>query len=627
MLIDMKKQLFSVIFSIIIGTCFGQEHLGKGVNYTKEKYDAIEKVATINFGEIEDPFLVNLVNLEAPSVSGNSAKERLAKIKEEISTVYPPKIGTQTNTRSLVEPPEIINSFAGSITEDIGIPLDNHLAVNEGQVLSAMNSQIAIKTVDGEDLVGFSLSELASELNLGDRFFDPRLIYDTEAHRFIAVFLHGSMSDQTNIVIAFSNSNDATGDWNVYELTGNPNANNTWTDYPMVTVTKTDLIVTGNLIYDDEPWQTGFDETVLWQINKANGYNGDALETMLYKDIQFEGFNIRNLCPVESADEQLEENCLFLSNRNFSVENDTIFIVELTGPIGDSNTKLIVDVLKSDVPYGVPPNAEMFFGQLQTNDARVLEAFYLDNEIQFVGNTRNLDNNLAGIYHGRIVDVDNLREVTLQHIIGPDFEIGYPGISYTGVELGDRDAIITFGHTAKRLDTGISALFFDPVQGYSDMITIKEGENYIGMISGPLERWGDYAGSQTDFEDPGTCWISGFYANSARDNMPWIVKLARPGMETSSTNSIKEYLNLNVFPNPASSRVKLQFEVQEGIERIDILLYNQEGRLIKKLVRSTNIKSGLNEFSFDVSSLISGMYQINVVGPQEIIFSESIVVE
>lgn len=618
----MSKLLFSFLFGAIISTCFGQSG-----NYKKESYGAIEKVGTINFSEINDPFLTNLVNLEAPAVSGNSAKAFLAQIKEEIVTLYPPKKDVRINTRSLVQPPEIINSFAGSITQDIGIPLDNHLAVNEGQVLSAMNSQIAIKTVDGEDMVGFSLSELASELNLGDRFFDPRLIYDTEAHRFIAVFLHGSMSNQTNIVIAFSNSNDATGDWNVYELTGNPNANNTWTDYPMVTVTKTDLIVTGNLIYDDEPWQTGFDETVLWQISKANGYNGDALETVLYKDIQFDGFNIRNLCPVESADELLEENCLFLSNRNFSVENDTIFIVELTGSIDDPNTELLIDVLKSDVPYGVPPNAEMFFGQLQTNDARILEAFYLDNEIQFVGNTRNLDNNLAGIFHGRILDVDNLREVSLQHIIGPDFEIGYPGISYTGVEVGDRDAIITFGHTAKRLDTGISALFYDPIQGYSDIITIKEGENYIGMISGPLERWGDYAGSQTDFEDPGTCWISGFYANADRDNMPWVVKLSRPGMETSSTSKVVDDLNINVFPNPSSNRVKVQFEISEGIKHIDIHLFNQEGKLVKKLMRSINVKSGMNEFSFDVSSLNSGIYQINVVSTGEVVFSKSIVVE
>ena len=600
---------------------------GQKVNYKKERLQGIKKLGVVNFSQIDDPYFVNLKNLEAPSVSGNSYKAYLAAVKAEIKENYPPNGNADLLNRALVEPPEVINGFSGSITEDVGVPLDNHLAMNGGQIVSALNSQIAIKSDDGDDLVGFSLDQLAMELNLPDRFFDPRLLYDTEADRFIMVFLHGSDSDVTNIVIGFSNTNDATGEWSMYELTGNPNGNNTWTDYPMINVTKTDLIITGNLIFDNQPWQTGFDETVLWQINKSSGYNGASLESILYQSITFEGFNIRNLCPVESADEILEDNCLFLSNRNFSVENDTIFIVELTGGIDDPNTEIIINVAKSNVPYGVPPNAEMFFGELQTNDARLLEAFYLDNEIQFVGNTRNLTNNLAGIYHGRIFDVRGAQEVTLEHIIGPDFEIGYPGITHTGIETGQMDAIISFGHTAKNLNTGVSAMYFDPVLGYSDIISIKEGQNYIGIIQGPVERWGDYAGSQKDFSDPGTCWISGFYANQMRNNMPWIVKMTRPQMETSVDDIEAADLNARVFPNPVSERFTLQFEIPNEVTKIDILLFDQQGKLVDKLMSSRIVKSGLNEFSFETKNLNSGMYQISIVNKNTTIISKTIVVE
>jgi hypothetical protein len=618
----MKKFSFSVCLLLVCSFIFGQK-----VNYKKERLQGIKKLGVVNFGQIDDPYFVNLKNLEAPSVSGNSYKAFLAGVKAEIKEVYPPNGNADLSRRAIVEPPEVINSFSGSITEDVGIPLDNHLAMNGGQVISALNSQIAIKSDDGDDLVGFSLDQLAMELNLPDRFFDPRLLYDTEADRFIMVFLHGSDSDVTNIVIGFSNTNDATGDWSMYELTGNPNGNNTWTDYPMINVTKTDLVITGNLIFDNQPWQTGFDETVLWQINKASGYNGSNLESILYQSITFEGFNIRNLCPVESADEILESNCLFLSNRNFSVENDTIFIVELTGGIDDPNTEIIINVAKSNVPYGVPPNAEMFFGELQTNDARILEAFYLDNEIQFVGNTRNLTNNLAGIYHGRIFDVGGAQEVTLEHIIGPDFEIGYPGITHTGIETGQMDAIISFGHTAKNLNTGVSAMYYDPVLGYSDIITIKEGQNYIGIIQGPVERWGDYAGSQKDFSDPGTCWISGFYANQMRNNMPWIVKMTRPQMETSVVDVETVDLNANVFPNPVSERFTLQFEIPNDVAKIDVLLFDQQGKLVDKLMSSRIVKFGLNEFSFETKNLNSGMYQLSVVNKNETIVTKAVIVE
>lgn len=617
----MKNHTLTFCLLFLASFLFGQK-----VNYKKERLNSIKKLGVVNFSKIDDPYFVNLRNLEAPSVSGNSYKSYLASLKEDIKVKYPPNSNVVISQRADVDPPEMINGFSGSITEDVGVPLDNHLAMHGGQVISALNSQIAIKTEDGEDLVGFSLDQLAMELNLSDRFFDPRLLYDTESDRFIVVFLHGSDSDVTNIVIGFSTSNDATGDWNMYELTGNPNGNNTWTDYPMINVTKTDLVITGNLIFDNQPWQTGFDETVLWQINKESGYNGTNLESILYQSITYEGFNIRNLCPVESADEILESNCLFLSNRNFSIENDTIFIIELTGGIDDPNTEIVINVAKTDQPYGVPPNAEMFFGELQTNDARVLEAFYLEDEIQFVGNTRNLTNNLAGIYHGHIFNVSGNQDATLEHIIGPEFEIGYPGITHTGIESGERDAILTFGHTARNINTGVSAMYFDPEFGYSDIISIKEGQNYIGIIQGPVERWGDYAGSQRDFSDPGSCWISGFYANQMRNNMPWVVKLARPRIETS-VKDIEQVDNVNVFPNPVSERFTLQFEVPGDVKKIDVLLFDQQGKLVDKLMSSRLVKSGLNEFSFETSNLNSGMYQLSVVGSNNTIVNKSLIVE
>ena len=615
------------IFYVFYILCFCNFVSAQKVDFVKESLPVVEKIGVVDFSKIDDPYFASVVNLEAPSVSGNSYKKRLSEIKKEIALLYPPIQNEVLSKRSFVNPPEVLASFSGSMADDAGIPLDNHLAVSGGQVISAYNSQIVVKSEDGLDLAGFSLAQLSSQVNLTEDVFDPRLLYDTEADRFIAVFLHGRESNLTNIVIAFSATNDATGVWNVYELTGNPNMNNTWTDYPMINVTQTDLIITGNLIFDNQPWQTGFDETVLWQVNKANGYNGEALQSELYKSITFDGFNIRNLCPVESGDEILESNCLFLSNRNFSMENDTIFIVELTGGINDPNTTIEIDVAKSNVPYGVPPNAEMFFGQLQTNDARVLEAFYMDDEIQFVGNTRNLTNNLAGIYHGRIFNVSGTRDVTLEHIIGPDFEIGYPGITYTGVEPGEMDAILTFGHTARTLNTGISTLYFDPVEGYSDMETIKEGDGYIALISGPVERWGDYAGSQRDHANPGNCWISGFYATDTRNNAPWVCNLARPQIETSNTEALVEKLNANVFPNPVSERFSLEFEMPVGLSKIDVNLYDQTGRLVDRLMSSRSVKPGMNRLSFDINQIPSGLYQVSIITEGQSIVNKSLVVE
>ena len=234
----------------------------QNVTYNKEVLPKIAKRATINLNEIEDPYLVSMVNIEAPSVSGNSKKKYIAQLKETISELYPKNDDQIAKTRDDALPPTIEKGFLGNNTNP-GIPLDNSLAMNGDQVISAINFHVAVKDTDGGVLKNLSLNQFAANVGIQGTSFDPRLLYDTESDRFILVVLNGFSSDNTNIIIAFSASGDATQNWNVYRLEGNVNNNTTWTDFPMITVTETDLIITGNLLRDGETWQEGFDETIL----------------------------------------------------------------------------------------------------------------------------------------------------------------------------------------------------------------------------------------------------------------------------------------------------------------------------------------------------------------------------
>ncbi|MBL0052360.1 MAG: hypothetical protein IPP29_13025 [Bacteroidetes bacterium] len=44
-----------------------------------------------------------------------------------------------------------------------------------------------------------------------------------------------------------------------------------WTDFPMMALTNDELFITVNLLYPDSSWQTGFNETIIWQVNKHDG--------------------------------------------------------------------------------------------------------------------------------------------------------------------------------------------------------------------------------------------------------------------------------------------------------------------------------------------------------------------
>ena len=614
--------LITTISFLVISTNLSSQE----VKYKRQVVPAFEKLAVVNFGEFQDDYKAVLVNTETQDASSKVIKQRLIDIKNNLKTTHPKKDVNFTNTRGDADPPQIIDGYYGQLGAT-GIPLDNSLATNGEQVLIAMNGHFAMRTIDGGAIVGFSLDHFGEQVGLSGRTFDPRVHYDPTTDRYIGVFLHGTESSDTGIGVMFSQSNDITGDWAVYALPGNPFSITTWTDYPMINVTATDLVITVNLIRDAEPWETGFDETLIWQLDKAKGYAGEEMLSVLWDEIEFGGKSIRNLCPMESADSQLEEKSYFLSNRNFDVENDTIFYVELTGGVSDENASIDIQALITDVPYGVPPNAEQSIGMLQTNDARVLEGFYHNDQIQFVGNTRNLTNNKAGIYHGTIENVSGDKVIRLEHIIPEELEIGYPGITYTGTEPEQNDAIIHFSHTSATEYPGVSAMYYEPEEGYSDIILVKEGEFFIDLLNGDVERWGDYAGSQRQFDNPGFCVISGTVGRPSKDNNPWVARLVKPQILLDTDDTQVNETKLNVFPNPSQERVTLEFSIPETARQLKAVISNVAGMQLDVITETHVHKTGSSELSFDIGHLPNGYYTVSLLIDSEVLFSEAFVKE
>ncbi len=606
----MKKCVVSLLVfltSFAIGLC-------QTPSYSKTKVSGIKKLGTVNVGELEDPYLATLIHKEAPPVSGNSYKKYLADLKKELAVLHPKNDNISIFNRGDVNPPEIEAGFIVGGVQG-GIPLDNHLAMFNDTIVSAINSHISVQSSSGAFIKNFTLAAFANGLNVNlDRLFDPRLLFDPIHQRYVAVFLGGFDSGDSNIIVCFSDSSDPTGDWHAYALTGNPNQDNTWTDYPMINFSETDVIVTVNLLRDNESWQLGFEESLIWQLDKSKGYAGEDLELILWDDINFGGAPIRNLCPVESGTEEALQNCFFLSNRNFDIENDTILILELTGGVNDPNTALNVDFIQADTPYGAPPNAEQQSNDgLQTNDARVLEAFVVGDQIQFVGNTRNLNNNKAGIYHGVLSDLYGTRSIALTHIIGEDYELGYPGIVYTGDGLDQREAIIAFNHSSPTKFAGVSAMYYVHEEGYSDIITVVDGTAPVQMLGSAYdyERWGDYLGTQRDYDNPDVAWISGFHTILNGRNHPYITALKKP-QGSSSAKDLASPIVHKAYPNPMAERCTIEFDIPTGTKKIQIELLDANGRLIETLYSALVQKSGITEFSFVNAQLEKGMYYVQI---------------
>lgn len=556
-------------------------------------------------------------SLEMPAPGSGSYRRYLIDLKDSLYAGRTfPGYTTSAKTTTDITPPEVLVEWEGNIMTSF-VPNDNDLAIsNDGYIVSVMNSNIYMYDSLGTFLFTTSLQAFADTLGIPDSKFDPKVMYDPRADKFVLLYLAGFDPENTNVIIAFSQTSDPLGAWNLYALPGNPKDNDRWTDFPMFALTETELFLTINLIIPDEPWQTGFSETLIWQMSLDKGYAGDTLDAVFHDSIFFAGKPLRNLNPVKGGSTTYGPDMYFLSNRNFDVSNDTIFIVRITGTLDDPSTEVTVDFARSNIPYGVPPQARQYTTNIfDTNDGRVLGSFYENGQIQFVSNTLDPATGFCGIYHGVISNLDSDYSIEA-NIIGDDtLDLGYPNISYTGKFPGDDQSIITFDHTAPTVFAGVSGVFYN-WGGYSDLVNIHTGDTWVNVLSGGYERWGDYTGSQRKYNQPGVVWMSGTFGKyidafpfTLRNNATWIASLrstVEPAVSVQNTTPA----SMQIYPNPAPAYFRTEIQLEEG-GVIDFYLFDAQGRRVKYLLRA-EAKAGNNVFQFNTAALPAGNYYLQV---------------
>ena len=112
----------------------------------------------------------------------------------------------------------------------------------------------------------------------------------------------GTLPLNSHVCVAFSTTNNPLDDWNVYMLKGDALNTNHWTDYPAISINEKDLFITGNLLQSGVSWQLGFFQSIIWQIDKMSGYNGnDSLAFNLWSEIKDDSIYLRNIHPARGA--------------------------------------------------------------------------------------------------------------------------------------------------------------------------------------------------------------------------------------------------------------------------------------------------------------------------------------
>lgn len=604
----MKKLLLSIL---CFTTIFAQ-------NATLNNYQ-IPLGSRVDLSSIPDsPWMVTVSSDEGGQHLTEAEKIHLANLKLQQSTKYPftnESSEFQNSTRTVADP--VVMKLFNANAESGSVPLDNYFAISKnGRIASCTNTLFQTYDSSGTIIKNLSLASFSSSLGLigsANGKFDPKVMYDPYHDRFIAVILNGFAPTTSKIILGFSVSNKPDSAWNLYTLSGNPFNDTTWFDYPAINITENEVFITGNQLNPGLSWLIGFNQSIIWQIDKHDGYNGDTLTTNLWSNIQYGGRNIRNLHPVKGGSSFYGPEQYFLSNRNLSSQNDSIFILKINDTIGAPGLSLSVNLSIADKKYGFPPNVPMknFTDKLATNDGRVLGAFIENDKIYFVSNTIDTTNGNAGIYFGEMSNIATSGFDISAHIISQDtLGFGYPNISWAGNNATGSDCIISFNHSGSNRFPGMSTILYSE-GSFSNLVSVKEGVSFLSALGDTVERWGDYFGSQPFYDYPGVVWIAGTYGNTGANYRTAIAKIHNVQIPNVSIEENTSLDRINLYPNPGIEFTNIDF-IMEKESMVEILLFDYQGKLITSLFKGI-VYDGNNNLRFNIGSLATGNYIVKII--------------
>ncbi|MEI7575624.1 MAG: hypothetical protein WCK51_01935 [Armatimonadota bacterium] len=206
----------------------------------------------------------------------------LAKVPEHgFRRVFGVGPGSSTPLGGVFEQPRIGN--LGALFPAIGAtgsePPDPDIAVGPNHIVEVVNSDIAFFTKAGNKTFQQSGQQFFASVSPEAFDFDPKVIYDQIAKRFVVVDLglnDTGSSGTSSFLIAVSDDSDPTGVWSVFKVNNKQTvgSNNYWLDYPGFGYNKDMIVFSGNMFAMQG--STGFNGVQIMAFDKATLYGGTA---------------------------------------------------------------------------------------------------------------------------------------------------------------------------------------------------------------------------------------------------------------------------------------------------------------------------------------------------------------
>ena len=438
------------------------------------------------------------------------------------------------------------------------IPPDPMGAAGRDRVVAVVNTMIEARDKEGTLLWRDSLRDFFAPLSPTTPTFDPKIVYDHYADRFVVVTLEvvlGSTTAPTNpgnvsrILLAVSKRhNPATptaAHWYYHAIDAKttitfnapgPTPFDTWADYPGFELDEEAVYVTANM-FTHFGGGAGYGGVRLWIVHKAGFYSGGAAVATKHDPYAGGGIATTTMPALVFGDKHGDPGAgpgigtYLVSYSGLSDGVDEyVQVVRVDNPTtAPTFTQEFVLLGNIETSFPALPDAPQPFetgctAPIEVNDRRALDAVWRDGSLWMVMTIRpnsGPDVNQTTAYWVRLDTSAVPGPITTADQGGIGGEDIAPGtFTYYPSVMVNRKGSAGFGFSASAptvfagaYATGRGSAALPGTVEPSALI--KAGEAcYFRMFSGTRNRWGDYSGIALDPADDKFFWAFNEFADT-----------------------------------------------------------------------------------------------------------------
>jgi len=472
---------------------------------------------------------------EIPTVRGSSfvgggARTTSAAPEPSSPAVFAPLLGPAAPSLSTTFSSTDFDDNATNTGGYLFIPADPIAAAGPNHVLNVVNVTLRVHDKSGSLLADTALDDFFSSLSPDTFTFDPKVLFDQHAGRWVVVTLErlddgaGGATEQSRIFLAVSDDANPLGTWYQVAIDAKTTISSIprWADYPGFAVDEEAIYVTANM-FAFSANGGGFGGVRLWVVDKGLGsggfYDGGSVTAGKYDPYAGGGTATTTQPAQVYGDAPASVGTFLVSYSGLSNgSTEAVQVVRIDNPLGSPTfTQAYVDFGdKEDLLAGLPDAPQSGSSSLiETDDRRALHAVWYDDSLWLTATidpkSGDPDSGEASAYWWQI-DTSNLASlaiadqgVVLGEDIATDTYTFFPSIAVNGVG----QVAVGFSGSASSIFAGSYYTTREPGDAAgttSGSATLSSGAAAYERTFCGSNRWGDYSGTAVDPVD-GCFWV------------------------------------------------------------------------------------------------------------------------